>query len=108
MVLDNWGQVQTWTATAPVTSHGPSGIGVVNFGALGSLDVQAPITTLSLVGGMQVELAAVALSVKQGGRIGTATVDGRIATNGDHLTTVEIRRPVHHSPCRELIEPCSV
>ncbi|CAL9656775.1 hypothetical protein [Streptomyces sp. enrichment culture] len=108
MVLDNWGQVQTWTATAPVTSHGPSGIGFVNFGVLGSLDVQAPITTLSLVRGMQVELAAVALSVKQGGRIGTAMVDGRIATSGDHLTTVEIRRPVHHSPCRELIEPCSV
>ncbi|GAA2567076.1 hypothetical protein GCM10010424_06240 [Streptomyces lienomycini] len=90
MVLDNWGQVQTWTATAPVTSHGPSGIGFVNFGVLGSLDVQAPITTLSLVRGMQAELAAVALSVKQGGRIGTATVDGRIATSGDHLTTVEI------------------
>ncbi|WP_331254481.1 hypothetical protein [Streptomyces halstedii] len=145
MVLDNWGQVQAWTANAPVTSHGPSGIGFVNFGALGSLDVQAPITThgtgargfnvydgslerasfdsigttgdgsmgiqvskelpqlevrgdlttsgglgLSLVRGVQVELAAVALSVKPGGRIGTATVGGRIATSGDHLTTVEI------------------
>ncbi|MFE5027653.1 hypothetical protein ACFRAO_31060 [Streptomyces sp. NPDC056656] len=28
--------------------------------------------------------------MKQGGRIGTATVGGRITTSGDHLTTVEI------------------
>ena len=28
MVLDNWGRVDEWTATAPVTSKGPSGIGV--------------------------------------------------------------------------------
>jgi hypothetical protein len=27
MVLDNWGEVTTWTATASVTSNGPSGIG---------------------------------------------------------------------------------
>ncbi|WP_225900344.1 hypothetical protein [Streptomyces sp. RLB3-17] len=45
MVLDNWGRVETWTATAPVTSHGPSGIGFVNFGDVDRLDVQAPITT---------------------------------------------------------------
>lgn len=31
MVLDNWGEVTSWTATASVTSHGPSGIGFVNF-----------------------------------------------------------------------------
>lgn len=45
MVLDNWGRVETWTATAPVISHGPSGIGFVNFGDLGHLDVRGPITT---------------------------------------------------------------
>jgi hypothetical protein len=45
MVLDNWGQVGSWTARAPVTSHGSSGIGFVNFGELGLLDVQAPLTT---------------------------------------------------------------
>ncbi|WP_326701349.1 hypothetical protein OG909_30990 [Streptomyces sp. NBC_01754] len=32
-------------ATAPVVSHGPSGIGFVNFGDLDLLGVQAPITT---------------------------------------------------------------
>src|SRR5207253_1609864 len=45
MVLDNWGEVTSWTATAPVTSRGPSGIGFVNFGRLGRLDVQAPVQT---------------------------------------------------------------
>jgi len=45
MVLDNWGQVGDWTARAPITSHGPSGIGFVNFGTLDRLDVQAPVTT---------------------------------------------------------------
>ncbi len=45
MVLDNWGEVTTWTTTAAVTSSGPSGIGFVNFGAINRLDVRAPITT---------------------------------------------------------------
>jgi len=45
MVLDNWGEVGTWTARAPVTSHGPSAIGFVQFGSLRRLDVQAPVTT---------------------------------------------------------------
>jgi hypothetical protein len=45
MVLDDWGEVTTWTAKAPVISNGPSGIGFVNFGAIDRLDVQAPIQT---------------------------------------------------------------
>jgi hypothetical protein len=45
MVLDNWGSVGTWTATAAVTSHGPSGIGFVNFGHLSRLDIRGPIET---------------------------------------------------------------
>ena len=45
MALDNWGEVETWTVTAPVTTRGPSGIGFVNFGVLRDLDVQAPIET---------------------------------------------------------------
>jgi hypothetical protein len=45
MVLDNWGYVKQWVATAQVTSTGPSGIGFVNFGDIDSLDVQAPILT---------------------------------------------------------------
>lgn len=45
MALDNWGDVATWTVTAPVISDGPSGIGFVNFGNIDRLDVQAPIQT---------------------------------------------------------------
>lgn len=48
MVLDNWGVVETWTAKAKVTSHGPSGIGFVNFGDIGVLRVEAPIETTGL------------------------------------------------------------
>lgn len=45
MVLDNWGSVEEWLAHAPITSRGPSGIGFVQFGELGSLRVEAPIET---------------------------------------------------------------
>jgi hypothetical protein len=48
MVLDNWGAVENWTASAKVTSHGPSGIGFVNFGDIGVLRVEAPIETTGL------------------------------------------------------------
>ena len=43
MALDNRGEVEAWTVTAPVTTRGASGIGFVNFGVLRDLDVQAPI-----------------------------------------------------------------
>ena len=33
------------TALEPITSHGPSGIGFVNFGDIGTLTVRAPIQT---------------------------------------------------------------
>ncbi|MFB7260796.1 hypothetical protein ACFCXH_01330 [Streptomyces nojiriensis] len=47
MVLDDWGTVTTWTATAPVpvVPQGPSGIGFVNLGDIDLPDVQAPIRT---------------------------------------------------------------
>ena len=45
MVLDNWGDVRTWTAEQPITSRGPSGIGFVNFSDIKTLKVQAPIQT---------------------------------------------------------------
>lgn len=45
MVLDNWGKVASWTAQSPVTSHGPSGIGFVNFGDIDVLDVKDTIRT---------------------------------------------------------------
>jgi hypothetical protein len=45
MVLDNWGTVLEWTALAPITSRGSSGIGMVQFGRLDALRVDAPIET---------------------------------------------------------------
>ncbi|MGT2462551.1 hypothetical protein [Sinomonas atrocyanea] len=45
MVLDNWGIVRTWSAQAPATSHGPSGIGFVNFGDIDLLEATDAIRT---------------------------------------------------------------
>jgi hypothetical protein len=45
MVLDNWGVVDLWIAEEKITSHGPSGIGFVNFGTVHDLRVTAPIET---------------------------------------------------------------
>lgn len=45
MVLDNWGEVETWVANGQITSTGPSGIGFVNFGDIGRLEVNGPILT---------------------------------------------------------------
>nr|WP_162933234.1 hypothetical protein [Corynebacterium lactis] len=45
MVLDNWGEVDQWIATADIRSTGPSGIGFVNFGDIRVIDIQAPIIT---------------------------------------------------------------
>ena len=151
MVLDNWGAVASWTAAAPVTSEGPSGIGFVNFGDIGLLDVKAPLVThgkgargfnlydgslgearfesiattgdgsigvqvskpmgvlkvsgdvttaggegMSLVKGVQINLKAIALSVKEGGTVRSIEIGGQLSTSGDHVTTLEIQGRVGH------------
>lgn len=48
MVLDNWGFVTDWNARGAVTSWGPSGIGFVNFGDIGTLRIDAPVETFGL------------------------------------------------------------
>ncbi len=45
MVLDSWGQIETWVAEEAITSYGVSGVGFVNFGRLGHLQIKAPLTT---------------------------------------------------------------
>lgn len=45
MILDNWGVVDRWVADAPLTSHGLAGVGMVNFGSIGALQILAPIET---------------------------------------------------------------
>jgi hypothetical protein len=91
MVLDNWGEVGTWTARAPVTSHGPSAIGFVQFGVLGRLDVQAPITTHGA--------GARGFNVYDG-RLGSARFR-RIVTHGDGAIGIQISRDV---PDVEIVE----
>ena len=45
MVLDNWGIVNEWVAEDRITSHGPSGIGFVNFNEIGTLRILSDIET---------------------------------------------------------------
>ena len=48
MVLDTWGQVDSWVAHGPVISHGPSGIGFVNFGTVDTFVAEQGIVTHGL------------------------------------------------------------
>lgn len=48
MVLDNWGFVTEWIAEDRITSHGPSGIGFVNFNEIETLRVQSDIETIGI------------------------------------------------------------
>ncbi len=76
--------MRSWTALAPVASHGPSGIGFVNFGAIDRLDVRAPITT-SGVGSRGFNL--------YDGSLRHASFDS-IATSGDGAVGVQVSKPL--------------
>ena len=84
MVLDNWGVVDNWTAEARITSHGPSGIGFVNFGVVHELQVKAPIETFG--------------QGARGFNVDTGTVDhaefDRIITHADGAVGVQISQPI--------------
>jgi hypothetical protein len=82
MVLDNWGTVENWTAKAKVASHGPSGIGFVNFGDIGVLRVEAPIETTGL--------GARGFNVYDGS-LNEAVFDS-ITTRGDGSVGVQVSR----------------
>lgn len=84
MVLDNWGDVDSWLATAPVTSRGPSGIGFVNFGRLRRLDVQAPVQTFGT--------GARGFNVYDGS-LDHASFES-IVTHGDGSTGVQVSKPL--------------
>lgn len=94
MVLDNWGTVNDWIAEAPLTSHGPSAIGVVNFGTLHALDVRAPIETFGQ--------GARGFNVYDG-KVGRALFD-RITTHGDGAVGVQISQPVGRLVVRNGIQ----
>lgn len=48
MVLDLWGNTPQWVANETIMSTGPSGIGFVNFGTMGALEINAPVVTAGL------------------------------------------------------------
>ncbi|MDA8285484.1 MAG: hypothetical protein M0Z42_19785 [Actinomycetota bacterium] len=84
MVLDNWGEVRTWTAKQPIASRGPSGIGFVNFSDINTLDVQAPIQTFGR-GARGFNL--------YDGSLQSATFES-IETHGDGSIGVQLSRPL--------------
>ena len=84
MVLDNWGMVDRWTAEAKITSHGPSGIGFVNFNIVNELKINAPIETFG-AGARGFNVYA--------GTVNLAEFD-RIVTHADGAVGVQIGRPI--------------
>jgi hypothetical protein len=78
-----------------IATHGDGSIGVQVSKHLPVLDIAGNLTTeggeaLSLVKGVQMQLKAIALSVKPGGQIGALNVAGRIHTAGQDVVSVEI------------------
>jgi len=94
MVLDNWGSVDQWVAEEKLTSHGPSGIGFVNFGSLNQLTVNAPIETFGK--------GARGFNVYDG-TLNQATFD-RITTHADGAVGVQISKPIGSLVVRRGIE----
>jgi hypothetical protein len=94
MVLDNWGAVDRWVAEDKITSHGPSGIGFVNFGTVNVLQVEAPIETFG--------------QGARGFNVYTGTVNSaefeRIVTHADGAVGVQISQPVGQIKVRRGIE----
>lgn len=78
MVLDNWGDVDRWIAEGDVRSHGPSGIGFVNFGTTRNFRALRLVETFGL------------------GARGFNAYDGLIETHADAGVGVQISRPINH------------
>lgn len=86
MVLDNWGNVDRWIAEGDVRSHGPSGIGFVNFGTTRIFRALRPVETFGR--------GARGFNAYDG-LIETAEFE-RIETHADAGVGVQISRPVTH------------
>ena len=94
MVLDNWGTVEAWVAEDKITSHGPSGIGFVNFGVINRLETHSVIETFGQgARGFNVYTG----TVRQG-------VFDRIVTHGDGAVGIQISQPVGEIIVRRGIE----
>jgi hypothetical protein len=90
MMLDNWGEVDEWTAQAPLTSYGRSGVGVVNFGSIGTLRIAAPIETYG-IGGRGFNVYR--LDGFTGPTVGAAEFD-RIVTHADAAIGIQVGQPI--------------
>ncbi|HUA78212.1 MAG TPA: hypothetical protein VMA86_11130, partial [Acetobacteraceae bacterium] len=94
MVLDNWGTVDDWLAEEKITSHGPSGIGFVNFGTIRRLEIKAPVETFGRgARGFNVYAGTV-----------QAAVFDRIVTHADGAVGIQIGRKVGEITVRRGIE----
>jgi hypothetical protein len=90
MLLDNWGVVDRWTAHAPLTSYGRSGVGFVNFGTVTTLRIAAPIETYG-VGARGFNVYR--LDDHTGPTVETAEFD-RITTHADAAIGVQVGQPI--------------
>ncbi len=94
MVLDNWGDVDRWIAEDKITSFGPSAIGFVNFGGLGTLEVNAPLETF---GGGSRGFNVYAGTVRR------AAFD-RVVTHADGAVGIQISQPIGELQVRRGLE----
>ncbi|AIY00574.1 hypothetical protein ART_0975 [Arthrobacter sp. PAMC 25486] len=78
-----------------ITTHGDGSVGVQVSRELPALTIRGDLRTEggtgeSLVKGVLVQLSAIALSVKSGGRIGTASIGGDVRTEGAAVPAMEL------------------
>lgn len=78
-----------------ITTHGDGSVGVQVSRDLPTLTIRGDLRTEggtgeSLVKGVLVELSAIALSIKPGGRIGTARIGGDVRTEGPGVPALEL------------------
>jgi hypothetical protein len=78
-----------------ITTHGDGSVGVQVSRELPRLTIRGDLRTdggtgESLVKGVLLPLAAIALSIKPGGRIGTASVGGDVRTEGACVPAMEL------------------
>ncbi|WP_342507803.1 hypothetical protein [Sporosarcina sp. FSL K6-2383] len=74
-----------------ITTHGDGSIGIQVSKPIGNMTVEENVTTYgsvgnSLVKGVLTELAANAISIKEGGKVESLTINGDIITYGDNVT----------------------
>jgi hypothetical protein len=81
VALDNWGEVEEWSAEGDVLSHGPSAVAIINAGTLGRLHVVGRVETFGQ--------GARCVSIYSD----TGTLEFKsLCTRGDGATAVQVTR----------------